>query len=417
MPKKIIIIGAGFAGLWSALSAKRLINLRNQEEEIKILVIAPEPSLVLRPRLYEANAASMTHPLGALLRSGDIEFFQGKVETIDTKAHYIHARSTSNVKLTTPFSYDRLILAAGSSVKKPQSIPGLQEFAFDIDALESATRLEEHLNGLAAAPKSPARDTIVVCGAGFTGIELVTELPRRLLGHIANPRVIIVESADQLGPGLGPGPRPVITQALEELKIEVRTGAAVSSVDAEGLTLTSGERIETKTTIWTAGVVATPLTQQIDGPKDNLSRLHVDSYLQTLSTEHVFATGDAACALADEKDHHALMSCQHALQLGRVSGHNAVAGLLGEPMVEYSQAAYICCLDLGPWGAVIGRGWERKVDLKGYQAKKVKEFINQKLIYPPDDAMEAVDLANPVGPNSDELLEHILEILGQDRET
>lgn len=414
MARQIVIIGAGFAGLWSALSSKRLINLSNQQDNVKVLVIAPEPSLVLRPRLYEANAAGMTHHLGELFDSAGIEFFQGKVESIDTKTHTVHARPTSNVESTTSISYDRLILAAGSLVKQPHGVAGLREFAFDIDALDSATRLEEHLNGLSSLAESPARDTIVVCGAGFTGIELATELPKRLLGHIASPRIIMVESADEIGPGLGPGPRPVIAQAMDELKVEVRTRIAVSSVDAEGLTLSSGERIEAKTIIWTAGVVATPLTQQIHGPKDSFSRLHVDQYLRTLSTDHVYATGDAAYALADDKGHYALMSCQHALQLGRVSGHNAAADLLGEPMVEYSQATYACCLDLGSCGAVIGRGWEREVSVTGDRAKKVKEYINRKLIYPPEDASEALNLADPVGPESDELplLEHILELVG-----
>lgn len=416
MSKQIVIIGAGFAGLWSALSAKRLLKFRNEEDRVKVLVIAPEPFLVLRPRLYEANAAGMRHHLGELFDSAGIDFLQAKVESIDTKAHTVLAQPKSSTESARPINYNRLILAAGSSVKQPQSVAGLREFAFDIDALDSATRLEEHLKGLSSLPESAARNTIVVCGAGFTGIELAAELPKRLLDQIKNPRVILIESTDQLGPGLGPGPRPVIAQAMKELGVEVKTRAAVSSVGAEGLTLTSGEHIETMTTIWTAGVVATPLTQQIDGPKDSFGRLHVDQFLRTLSAEHVYATGDAARALADGDGdgHYALMSCQHALQLGRVSGHNAAADLLGEPMVEYSQPVYGCCLDLGPYGAVIGQGWERKVRATGQSAKKVKEYINRKLIYPPDDVSQALKLADPVGPDADELplLERMLEVVG-----
>lgn len=414
MSKQIVIIGAGFAGLWSALSAKRLLKLRNKEDMIKVLVIAPEPYLALRPRLYEANAASMRHHLGELFDSVGIDFFHGKVETIDTQTHIVHAQPTSSTEPIVPISYDRLILAAGSSVKQPQAVAGLREFAFDVDSLDSATRLEEHINGLASLPESPARNTVVVCGGGFTGIELAAELPKRLLGHIANFRVILIEGADEIGPELGPGPRPAITQAMKELGVQVMTGAAVSSVSAKGITLTSGEEIEAMTVIWTAGVIATPLTQQIDGLKDSSARLHVDSYLRTLSTEHVFATGDAARALADGGGHYALMSCQHALQLGRVSGNNAAAELMGEPLVEYSQATYACCLDLGSWGAVIGRGWDREVGVTGQRAKKVKEYINGKLIYPPSDASEALDLADPVGPDADELplLERILEVVG-----
>lgn len=414
MSKQIVIIGAGFAGLWSALSASRLLRLRNEDDRIKVLVIAPEPYLVLRPRLYEANASGMRHQLSELFDAAGIDFFQGKVETIDSQAHTVHVQPASSSSLITHITYDRLVLAAGSSVKQPQGVTGLREFAFDVDSLESATRLEEHLNGLSSLPESSARNTVVVCGGGFTGIELAAELPKRLLGHIANSRVILIESADEIGPELGPGPRPAITQAMKEVGVQVKTGAAVSSVSAKGITLASGEHIEAMTVIWTAGVVATPLTQQIDGLKDSSARLHVDQYLRTPSTEHVFATGDTARALADGEGHYALMSCQHALQLGRVSGHNAAADLLGEPMLEYSQATYACCLDLGPWGAVIGRGWDRDVNVTGQRAKRVKEYINRKLIYPPSDASEALNLANPVWPDADELplLERILEVVG-----
>jgi NADH:ubiquinone reductase (H+-translocating) len=414
MSKQIVIIGAGFAGVWSALSAKRLLKLRNAEDRVKVLVIAPEPLLVLRPRLYEANAAGMKHHLGDLFHSTGVKFFQGSVTTIETESHLVHAQAISVTDAPTTIKYDRLILAAGSTVKQPQSVAGLREFAFDIDALDSAMRLEDHIKGLSSLPESSARDTVVVCGAGFTGIELAAELPKRLLDHIARPRVILLESSDELGPALGPGPRPVITQALKDLGVQVRTGMAVASVDAQGVTLASGEYIKSMTTIWTAGVVATTLTQQVQGPKDSFSRLHVDQYLRTPSADHVFATGDAARALADGEGHHALMSCQHALQLGRVSGHNAAADLLGEPMVEYSQPTYGCCLDLGAYGAVIGRGWDREVAVTGERAKRVKEYVNRKLIYPPKEASEALSLADPVGSDADELpiLDQVLQIVG-----
>ncbi|KAJ5413621.1 hypothetical protein N7509_000248 [Penicillium cosmopolitanum] len=357
-----------------------MLDLRSQNQGIEILVIAPEPSLVIRPRLYEANASDMTHPLGALFEGARIEFLQGMVRSINYNAQTLDVRSASGAESTT--SYDRLILAAGSAVIRPKSIPGIRQHTFDIDSLESATKLETHLRDLASLPPSPGRNTIVVCGGGFTGIELATELPKRL-GHISDYRVVLVENADQIGLALGPGPRPVITQALEDLGIEVKAGSPVAKIDPDGVSLASGERIETKTAIWTAGVRATPLTQQFPAPKDELSRLHVDQYLRIPTIENAFATGDAASALADTKGHYALMSCQRALQLGRVSGHNAAADLLGEPMIEYSQAAYNCCLDLGSWGAVISAGWDRKVKHTGDVAKRVKCYINQQLIYPP----------------------------------
>lgn len=404
---RLVIIGAGFAGVWSALSAKRLATLVNKENSLEIQVIAPEPFLVMRPRLYEANPSNMIHHLGPIFKEAGISFFQGVAQTIDTKTNTIHARSIEGVEST--ITYDRLILAAGSSVMHPRGITGIKQNAFDVDSLASAGRLDAHLQSLTSLPPSPSRNTIVVCGAGFTGIEAAAELPKRL-SHIQKARIILVSSADQVGPEFAPNSRSVITQALTELGVELKLGSAVTAIDADGVTLASGEHIPAKTAIWTAGVRATPLTQQIPGEKDNLDRLRVDQYLRVPSDPNVFATGDAACASADaEGKRYVLMSCQHALSLGRVSGHNAAADLLGEPLVDYQQAAYNCCLDLGGWGAVISAGWDRELSLSGAQAKKIKCYINQQLIYPPGGLEEALAQANPILPDSDELFRQMQE--------
>ncbi|KAJ6436662.1 hypothetical protein O9K51_10781 [Purpureocillium lavendulum] len=405
---KIVIVGAGFAGVWSALSAKRLLNVKNATD-IEVIVISPEPTLVIRPRLYEANASKMSHPLGDLFHSAGIKFVQGSVQNIYTEAHTVQIRSASGAQSTV--SYDRLILAAGSSVLRPQSVTGIEQYAFDIDTLDSAVKLETQLDRLATLPASPARNTVVVCGAGFTGIELSTELPKRL-AHINNVRIILVDSAEELGSTLGPGPRPIITKAMKSLGIEVKLGSAITKVDCEGLTLASGERIESKTVVWTAGMRASPLTTQIPGRRDSLSRLYVDQHLRVPSTEHIFATGDSACARADSEGHYTLMSCQHALRLGRVSGHNAAADLVGDSMVEYSQDMYNCCLDLGGWGTVVNGGWAREPKLTGYLAKEMKRYINQVLIYPPENAERALAAAKPIRSESDIFQKQMLQAIG-----
>ena len=161
-----------------------------------------------------------------------------------------------------------------------------------------------------------------------------------------------------------------------------------------------GERIAASTVIWAVGVQASPLTQQITGERDLHGRLHVDRNLKVLGQDAIYATGDTAYAAVDDAGNHALMTCQHAIALGRSAGNNAAADLLGVAPIPYSQPKYVTCLDLGAWGAVYTEGWERKVVLTGQEGKALKPQINTEWIYPPaaerDTALAAADPLIPV---------------------
>merc|ERR1712000_534692 len=254
----------------------------------------------------------------------------------------------------------RLILATGSRLVRP-NIPGLREHAFSIDQIDEAAELDKHLNSLASLPDTPKRNTVVVVGGGFTGIEIGAELPARLraiLGKDTKVRIVIVERNADIGPELGPGPRPII-QALTELGVEMKLGAAVKSVEPSGVVTSSGETISALTVVWTGGMAADELTRQIGGERNLQGRLIVDRDLRVPSDEKIFATGDTAFAITDDQGNHTMMSCQRATILGRSAGHNAAADLLKIDTRPYSQPSYGTCLDLGPWGAVIGAGWTR----------------------------------------------------------
>lgn len=398
MTKHIVIIGTGFAGMYSALSAARLRAAQGlSPDALDIVVVSPEPFMTVRPRLYEDNPADMAAPLDALFACADIRYVQGRVERIRADKDLIEIVGTDGDRTTQP--YDRLILAAGSQLRHPP-IPGLADFAFNVDQRSEADRLWTHVHALAEVAPSSERDTVVVAGGGFTGIETAAELPHRMqgiLGPDAAVRVLIVEQAKAIGPDLGPGPRPVIEQALAELGVETLLGATVAAVDAHGITLASGERIEASTVIWTGGVRATPLTEQIAADRDALGRLIVDQDLRVPKSPKIFATGDAANASTDSDDNRTLMSCQHAMPLGKCSGHNAVADLLGLPCVPYEQLGYATCLDLGPWGAVVTKGWDRKVLITGAEAKAIKTQINSVWIYPPSADRDAAFAAAEPG--------------------
>ncbi|WP_019831737.1 NAD(P)/FAD-dependent oxidoreductase [Sphingomonas sp. PR090111-T3T-6A] len=397
MAQRILIVGAGFAGLWTALGAARVLEENGRADgSIEIALIAPQPELHVRPRLYEAEAGTMKAPLGEVFDAAGVRFVQGTVERIrtgDKAIDYIDAHGEAAT-----LGYDRLVLATGSKLFRPR-IPGLADHAFSVDQLDEAAALETHVKALGAQPKSAARNTVVIAGGGFTGIETAAEMPARLrevLGAKAQTRVVVVEQAEAIGPDLGPGPRPVIEQALSELGVEMRLGSGVAAIDADGVTLANGERIDSKTVIWTAGMRASALTEQIPAERDRFGRLHVDRNLRVPGVDGVYATGDTAFAATDDEGNHASMSCQHAMGLGRSSGHNVAADLLGLEPIPYSQPFYVTCLDLGPWGAVYSEGWDRVVKMAGADAKALKHQINSEWIYPPRaDRAEIIAAADP----------------------
>lgn len=382
MKKQLLIVGSGFAGMWAAVSAARVAEL-SSSDDLQIAVLAPAAELRVRPRFYEENVAGLRAPLSDLYAELDVEFIAGHAERIDTTEKTVWYRAQDGG--TSLRNYDRVILATGSQIRRP-AINGLAEYAFDIDQMESAQIFEKHLDELVNQPASLARNTVVVCGGGFTGIELATELPARLrarFGDDTQTRVIVVERGNKIGGRFSEALSQVIAEASIGLGVEWRVNREVESIDATGVTLKGGEHIESSTVVWTAGVEAHPLTQQIRAERDAQGRLRVNDLLQIPALPDVYATGDTAHAKTDELGNTALMTCQHAIQLGKFAGHNAAASLLNAAPHPYRQVNYVTCLDLGGWGAVYTEGWEQAVKSVREEAKKIKIAITHELIYPP----------------------------------
>jgi len=399
--RRILIVGAGFAGMYAALSAACLRDKQGvSPDTFEIAVVAPEPRLVIRPRLYERAPEAMVAPLAELFDAVDVRYEQGRVDAINSASKLAVIAGPDGMRRS--LRYDRLVLAAGSQGVKPD-VPGLAKYGFSVDQLEDAIALDHHLNALANRPSTAARDTVVVAGGGFTGIEVATEMPSRLraiLGPTANVRVIIVERNDAIAPAMGPSPRPLIEKALHEAGVETKLGVGISALNESSVTLSDGQSIESATVIWAAGMRANPLTAQVQAERDRAGRLVVDRNLRVPDVPTIFAAGDTAHAATDELGHRALMSCQHANRLGASAGFNATADLLDVPLEQYQQKNYVTCLDLGPSGAVFTRGWDAKVELSGDKAKAMKREINTQWIYPPRanraDAFKAAEWARLV---------------------
>ena len=393
--KNIVVIGAGFAGLWSAIAAvRRLDELSVARDQVSVTLINRDAWHGIRVRNYESDLSQIRVPLDSVLAPTGVQLIKGEVTAIDPKSRSIALQSPNGQQ---DIIYDRLVLAAGSRVFLPD-IPGLAEHGLNIDTYNETKKLDLHLKGLSYQAQSDGWNTVLVIGAGLTGIEIACEMPNRLKAvGIQSGRVILADRLQHIGSDIGIHARAVIHRALDNLGIEVRTAIKIAAIGDHGVTLTDGERISARTVVWCAGMVASPLAARLPAERDRWGRLLVDEYLKVEGLDDMYAAGDIAAANIDN-GHTSVMSCQHARPMGRFAGHNAVSDLLGEKSLPLHIPWYSTCLDLGPAGAVQTQGWNRLIVATGAKAKETKKMINCVRIYPPKsrDRSEILAAAAPV---------------------
>jgi NADH:ubiquinone reductase (H+-translocating) len=375
--RDVVVLGSGFAGLWAALGAsRRREELGVSPGDVNITLISSQPYHDVRVRNYEADLTPCRIPLAGLLDPVDVRHVAADVTSIEATAR------TVTTSLGTR-GYDRLVVALGSQVVRPD-IPGLREFAFDVDTYDAAVSLQRHLAQLAHRPHTQAAATAIVVGAGLTGIETACELPSRMaaLSPGVEPRVILVDRNAYVGSNMGTSARPHIEAALEANNVQTRLAVSVAAVGPDSVTFSTGDVLAASTVVWCTGMRANPLTETLGVERDSLGRVPVDAFLRVIGLPGVFAAGDVASARVDG-EHVSMMSCQHSRPMGRFAGYNVIGDLLGEPMMPLHIPWYVTVLDLGPAGAVYTEGWDRQVTLSGADAKATKRIINGQRIYPP----------------------------------
>lgn len=382
--QRIIIIGGGFAGLWSAVATVR--RLEETGASARVTLLNRDAYHSIRVRNYEDDLSSTLIPLKEVLDPVGVRLVIGEVAAIDTARHRVDAIVDGQPQV---LFYDKLVIASGSAVARPP-IPGLAQYGFDIDTYGAAMRLQEHIAGLHGKPRTPGWLTAVVVGAGATGVELACELPARLRAAalasglpdaVADVRVILADRAEIACAQLG-GARVVIERACAALGIEMLAGVGLDAVSADEIVFSDGTRVPAATVVWCGGIRASTTNRQVATDLDPAGRLYVDAFLKVKGVDDVFAAGDAAHMLIDGTMP-SVMSCQHARPMGRFAGHNLVNELVGEPLEPLSIDWYTNIIDLGPWGAVYSEGWDRIVRAEGAAAKQTKMVVNRERIYPP----------------------------------
>lgn len=402
MKKQLLIIGGGFAGFWSALSAIRQSRELQKEDELEVTLVNMDEYLTIRPRLYEVSLEGLRVELKKYFKPLNIKFIIGKAEIINPEQNLVTVVTNHGSRI---LSYDYLILSSGS-VLKAINIPGIEN-TFNVDTFNGAQRLEDHLIQLASKNfEGDGATTFVVAGSGLTGLEVVTvikEKALKILGeHGKNPidfKVVLIEKADKVGNYYSTEAQDYVIKTLDSKDVTVVTGVSLAGVTSKGATLSDGTFIPSQTVISTVGLVASSLCNFFKGEKDKLGRLHVNKYLQLEEYNNVIAAGDVANIPTDDKGNSSLMACQFSMFLGKWAGHNAVNSLFSQPLKPYNYTDYVTCVDLGQEDGMLTTGWERTLAFSGIEGKNIKMEVTTKLIYPADDVETALTDSYPEVPN------------------
>ncbi|MEV5880207.1 NAD(P)/FAD-dependent oxidoreductase [Streptomyces sp. NPDC052101] len=332
----IVIVGAGFAGYQVARTLSRLargaadIMLINPNDYFLYLPLLPQVATgVLEPRRVSISLR------GTLPR---VRLVLGEVDRIDLNGRRVSFTDPEGSRCET--GYDRLVLAVGS-VNKLLPIPGVAEHAHGFRGMPKALYLRDHIARqieLAStshdAHTRTARLTFVVVGAGYTGTEvaahgqLFTDALARSHDRQADgerPRWLLIDLAPRILHELDRRLSDTARQVLERRGVDIRTQTSVKEATGDGVLLSDGEFVPTRSLIWCVGVRPDPLVEAVDLPTEK-GRVVVDEYLTIRGHPEFFACGDAA-AVPDLTRPGELtpMTAQHAWRQGKVVAHNIAA--------------------------------------------------------------------------------------------
>src|SRR6476619_2181555 len=365
--KKVLILGGGFVGVFAA---KELA--RRGADKFDIELINNNNYFVFQPLLPEVAAATIhssdaVAPLRLLLRHTQIR--QADVMGIDFDKKTVTVVQGFR-RVPVDLRYDELIIALGMSVDLNR-FPGLPEHALTMKNLSDAHRLRTHvISCLEMADVTTEAElkqqllTFVVAGAGFTGVETVSEvneLIRRALKYYHNIkqdeiRVYLVEYANRILPTFPADLADYATKRMQMRGIDVKTGVGTKAATYSAVELTDGAVIPTRTIVATIGNSPNPLIASL-GLDMHWGRIKTDRYMRVPGHDHVWALGDAAdIPLVDQPGedptHYAPQTAQFAVREGRQLAKNIIAQADGKPLMPFAYTSRGSLASLGMSKAV-----------------------------------------------------------------
>lgn len=396
--KKIVIVGAGYAGVHAA---KVLLKKLEKNKDIELVLIDKNPFHTLMTELHEvaggrAEEDSVRIPLSLIFGGRKIRIITDRVQGIDFE--------NKNVTLSTgQESFDYLILGVGA---EPEffGIPGIQENSFTLWSYDDALRIREHVKNQflrASREADPEKRKVIltfsVAGAGFTGIEMLGELLEwrpilcREYGIIEEEvTILLVEAMTEILPMLPKKLRVKSMAFIEKKKGKIMLNTPITKASPGAFQIKTGAEIKTETLIWTCGVKGNDFIRALDLEKAATSneemseddrnlrynikkkcRLETNDRMQSLKYSYVYSVGDITWF--SEKNRTLPQIVETALQTGSTAAHNIINDIQGKVSVPHKSNYHGFMVSIGSKFAVanvIG------LVLTGFMAMAMKHMVN-----------------------------------------
>jgi NADH dehydrogenase len=352
--RRILIVGGGFGGLYAARALA--------SADVEITLLDRRNHHLFQPLLYQVatatlNPSDIAMPIRAILRhQSNVRVLLGEAVSVDLEKSEVLLGDGDRVP------YDDLVLATGATHSYfgrdawARFAPGLKSIE---DALEIRRRIFlafEMAERVDDPEERKAWMTFVIIGGGPTGVELagaLSEIAKKSLRgdfRAINPsdaRIVLVEGRGRILPTYPEELSQKATRRLHKLDIDTQTGVRATEIDEDGVTLNNGARIAARTTLWAAGVAASPLARSLGVPLDEVGRVRVEPDLSIPGHSNVHVVGDLALLLQDGQPVPGVSPA--AMQQGRYVAGKIIAAMDKAPTKPFRY------FDKGSF-AVIGRG-------------------------------------------------------------